>query len=64
MGVAMARDNIIDASTEPNLLLVQQSTPEHYVPEVFYKYRNKYNVLVQEAANPSFPVEYLLVSVN
>jgi nuclear protein localization family protein 4 len=63
VGAAMVRDGIIDATTDPALCQVQASDKEHYVPEVFYKFKNEYNVTVQEAAKPTFPVEYLLVTV-
>lgn len=64
MGVAMARDGIIEASVDPNLMRVVASSNIKYVPEVFYKYRNEYGIMVQEAAKPTFPVEYLIVTVN
>ncbi|KAI8998201.1 NPL4 family-domain-containing protein [Gaertneriomyces semiglobifer] len=62
--MAMVRDCIVEASVEPSLMRVKQSTDEQYVPEVFYKYKNKYGLMVQEAAKPTFPVEYLLVTVT
>ncbi|KAI8821886.1 NPL4 family-domain-containing protein, partial [Fimicolochytrium jonesii] len=62
--MAMVRDDIIEASVEPSLVRVKQLTDEHYVPEVFYKYKNKYGIMVQDAARPTFPVEYLLVTVT
>ncbi|KAL2916476.1 nuclear protein localization protein 4 [Polyrhizophydium stewartii] len=64
MCVAMAQDNIIEASTDPALMRVCESTDKQYVPEVFYKYKNEYNLMVQNAAKPTFPVEYLLVTVT
>ena len=62
--MAMVRDNIIEASVDPTLVRVRESTPEQYIPEVFYKYKNEYGIMVQEAAKPTFPVEYLLVTVS
>jgi nuclear protein localization family protein 4 len=62
-GVTMVRDNIVEASVDPSLMRVRASTNEQYVPEVFYKYKNKYGLMVKEAAKPTFPVEYLLVTV-
>ncbi|TPX57135.1 hypothetical protein PhCBS80983_g04022 [Powellomyces hirtus] len=62
--MAMVRDDIIEASVEPSLMRVKQLTEEHYVPEVFYKYKNEYGLMVQDAARPTFPVEYLLVTVT
>lgn len=63
-GAAMVSADIIEASVDPNIMRVKESTPERYVPEVFYKYKNKYGVNVQESAKPCFPVEYLLVNVS
>ncbi|KAI8898895.1 NPL4 family-domain-containing protein [Globomyces pollinis-pini] len=60
--MSMARDGIIEASTEPSLMRVCQTSNTNYVPDVFYKYKNEYNLMVQEAAKPTFPVEYLLVT--
>ncbi|GBC05311.1 hypothetical protein RclHR1_06170015 [Rhizophagus clarus] len=61
---AMVSADIIEASIDPNIMRVKESTSERYVPEVFYKYKNKYGVNVQESAKPCFPVEYLLVNVT
>jgi len=61
---AMVSADIIEASVDPNVMRVKESTSERYVPEVFYKYKNKYGVNVQESAKPCFPVEYLLVNVT
>ena len=62
--MAMTDAGIIEASTDPSLVLVSECTNTKYVPEVFYKYKNEYNVQVQQAANPTFPVEYLLVRLT
>lgn len=64
VGMAMIRDEIVDATTDPSLMRVRDSTSQKYVPDVFYKYKNEYQVLVQEKAQPTFPVDYLLVSVR
>jgi nuclear protein localization family protein 4 len=64
VGVAMARDGIIEASVDPALMRVKASSSTHYVPEVFYKYRNEYGIMVQEAAKPTFPVDYLLTTMT
>ncbi|KAH6590644.1 hypothetical protein BASA50_009235 [Batrachochytrium salamandrivorans] len=62
--VAMVRDRIIEASVDPSLMRVVESTDKQYVPEVFYRYKNEYNFMVKLAAKPTFPVEYLLVTVT
>lgn len=62
--MAMVRDGIVEASVDPALMRVKASTHECYVPEVFYKYKNEYGRDVQGIAKPTFPVEYLLVSVK
>ncbi|KAI9102705.1 NPL4 family-domain-containing protein [Phlyctochytrium arcticum] len=62
--MAMVRDELIEASVEPSLMHVKPSTNEQYVPEVFYKYKNHYGLMIQQAARPTFPVEYLLVTVT
>jgi NPL4 family len=59
----MTRDGIIEASTNPALMRVAPSTPTKYIPDVFFKYKNEYKIMVQEAAKPTFPVEYLLITV-
>ncbi|KAJ3285003.1 nuclear protein localization protein 4 [Borealophlyctis nickersoniae] len=64
IAMAMVRDDIVEASVEPSLMRVEESRNEHYVPEVFYKYKNQYGLMVQEAAKPTFPVDYLLVTVT
>jgi nuclear protein localization family protein 4 len=62
-GISMTRDKIIEASADPALMRVCTSTPVKYIPDVFFKYKNKYNLMIQEAAKPTFPVEYLLITV-
>ncbi|CAG8576386.1 9539_t:CDS:2, partial [Racocetra fulgida] len=60
---SMVAEDIIEASVDPSIVRVKESTSEKYVPEVFYKYKNNYGVNVQKSAKPCFPVEYLLVNV-
>jgi nuclear protein localization family protein 4 len=62
--VAMVTADIIEPSVDPSVMRVKESTSQRYVPEVFYKYKNKYGIDVQESAKPCFPVEYLLVNVS
>ncbi|KAH8930188.1 polyubiquitin-tagged protein recognition complex, Npl4 component, partial [Atractiella rhizophila] len=62
MGLAEA--NIVRATNDPGQLKIVEPSDDVYVPDVFYRYKNEYNIEVKESAKPCFPVEYLLVTVS
>ncbi|KAG0314423.1 nuclear protein localization protein 4 [Dissophora globulifera] len=62
--VGMVDADIVEPSVEPGIMRVREPTSDRYIPDVFFKYKNEYNLVVQKDAKPSFPVEYLLVNVT
>lgn len=62
--MAMVDADMVEASVDPGVVRVKEEGPTRYIPDVFYRYKNKYGLEVKESAKPCFPVEYLLVNVH
>ena len=60
--MGMVDADMIEASVHPTTIRVKPNDESRYVPDVFFRYTNKYGIDIKENASPTFPVEYLLVT--
>ncbi|GMF64102.1 unnamed protein product [[Candida] boidinii] len=63
-GEALVKADLISASSHPAEIFINETTNKRYVPEIFYLKKNEYNLTVKQNAKPTFPVDYLLVSLT
>ncbi|GMF45330.1 unnamed protein product [[Candida] boidinii] len=63
-GEALVKADLISASTHPAEIFINETTNKRYVPEIFYLKKNEYNLTIKQNAKPTFPVDYLLVSLT
>lgn len=62
-GMDLVRDDcLVPTFDAPELGYIRESTPELYVPDVFYKMKDKYGNEITKPAKP-LPLEYLLLDV-
>lgn len=61
---ALVKADLICASTHPDQMFIKEANSNRYVPDIFYQKINEYGLQVKHNAKPSFPVEFLLVSLT
>lgn len=61
---ALVKANLICGSTHPNQMFINKQEGDRYVPDIMYQMVNEYGLEVKRDAKPSFPVEYLIVSLT
>jgi nuclear protein localization family protein 4 len=65
---AMVSAELVEATSDACLVSVAQEDSakanSRYIPQVFYNWKNEYGIMVQKSAEPTFPVDYLVVSLT
>ncbi|CAK9438147.1 uncharacterized protein LODBEIA_P24420 [Lodderomyces beijingensis] len=60
----LVRADMITGSTQPSQIYVNGNNDKRYVPDIQYSKLNEYNLEVKHNAKPTFPGEFLLVSLT
>ncbi|KAI5955416.1 NPL4 [Candida margitis] len=63
-GEALVKADLITGSTQPSQIYVNESNDVRYVPDIQYSKINEYGLEVKSNAKPTFPGEFLLVSLT
>ncbi|CCG22202.1 Npl4 ubiquitin-binding protein [Candida orthopsilosis Co 90-125] len=63
-GEALVKADLITGSTQPSQIYVNESNDVRYVPDISYSKINEYGLEVKSNAKPTFPGEFLLVSLT
>lgn len=58
---ALVKADIIAGTTQPSLVMVNETTLRRYVPDISFSKINQYGLEVKKNAKPTFPGEFLLV---
>ena len=61
---ALVKADIITGCTQPSQIYVNESNNHRYVPDIQYLKINEYGLEVKSNAKPTFPGEFLLVSLT
>lgn len=62
--MGMLRADLVRATTDPSQMMVVPSTSTHYVPDIIFKKKTEGGGELQTMAKPTFPVDYLIVSLS
>ncbi|RLV96254.1 Nuclear protein localization protein 4 [Spathaspora sp. JA1] len=61
---ALVEADIITGCTQPSMVYVNENNSTRYVPDIQYSKINEYGLEVKSNAKPTFPVDFLLVSLT
>ncbi|KAI3403671.2 NPL4 [Candida oxycetoniae] len=61
---SLVKADIITGSTQPSQIFMNENNDTRYVPDIQYSKINEYGLEVKKNAKPTFPGEFLLVSLT